>query len=67
MGVYTLKASQKIPASKEEVWDFIASPKNLKEITPDYIGVEIQTELPEKMYPGMISAVIFSNSMSLPL
>ena len=54
MGVYTLKASQKIPASKEEVWDFISSPKNLKEITPDYMGFEIQTELPEKMYPGMI-------------
>ncbi len=54
MGVYTLKASQKIPASKEEVWDFISSPKNLKEITPDYMGFEIQTELPEKMYPGMM-------------
>ena len=54
MGVYTLKASQKIPASKEDVWDFISSPKNLKEITPDYMGFEIQTELPEKMYPGMM-------------
>jgi ligand-binding SRPBCC domain-containing protein len=54
MGVYTLKASQKIPASKEEVWDFISSPKNLKEITPDYMGFEIQTKLPEKMYPGMM-------------
>lgn len=54
MGIYTLKASQKIPASKEEVWDFISSPKNLKEITPDYMGFEIQTELPEKMYPGMM-------------
>ena len=54
MGVYTLKASQKIPATKEEVWDFISSPKTLKEITPDYMGFEIQTELPEKMYPGMM-------------
>lgn len=54
MGVYTLRASQKIPATKAEVWDFISSPKNLKEITPDYMGFEIQSNLPEKMYPGMI-------------
>ena len=39
----------------EEVWDFISSPKNLKEITPDYMGFDITSEgLPEKMYQGMI-------------
>jgi len=53
MSMYQLKASQRIPATKEEVWDFISSPKNLKEITPDYMGFEIKGELPEKMYPGM--------------
>ena len=31
------------------------SPKNLKEITPDYMGFDITSDnLPEKMYPGMI-------------
>ncbi len=39
----------------EEVWDFISSPKNLKEITPDYMGFEITSKnLSERMYPGMI-------------
>ncbi len=39
----------------QEVWDFISSPKNLKIITPEYMGFEVtSTELPEKMYPGMI-------------
>ena len=39
----------------EEVWDFISSPKNLKEITPDYMGFDITSkELTDKMYPGMI-------------
>lgn len=55
MAHFQLKQSQKIPASMEEVWDFISSPKNLKEITPDYMGFDITSEgLPEKMYPGMI-------------
>jgi ligand-binding SRPBCC domain-containing protein len=55
MPYYQLKETQKIPASIETVWDFISSPANLKEITPDHMGFHIMTEdLPEKMYPGMI-------------
>lgn len=47
--------TQKVNASMEEVWDFISSPKNLKEITPDYMGFDITSKsLPEKMYAGMI-------------
>jgi ligand-binding SRPBCC domain-containing protein len=40
----------------EKAWDFFSSPENLKEITPDYMGFKIQTEIPPKMYPGMIIA-----------
>ena len=55
MAVYQLHTEQKIPASLDEVWDFISSPKNLKEITPEYMGFDITSEnLPDKMYPGMI-------------
>lgn len=55
MGFYQFKASQDIPASVDEVWDFISSPKNLKVITPDYMGFDITSEnLPLKMYQGMI-------------
>ncbi|MGE0637410.1 MAG: SRPBCC family protein [Bacteroidia bacterium] len=55
MAFYQFTATQKIPASVEQVWDFISSPKNLKEITPTYMGFEITSpNLPEKMYPGMI-------------
>ena len=43
----------------KEVWDFISSPRNLKEITPDHMGFDITSEdLPEKMYPGMIISYI---------
>ncbi|WP_044208731.1 SRPBCC family protein [Flammeovirga sp. OC4] len=55
MGFYQFKATQNIPASKEEIWDFISSPKNLKEITPDYMGFDITSEhASDKMYQGMI-------------
>jgi len=50
MAFYELKKKQFVPASIDRVWDFISSPKNLKEITPDYMGFDIMSEdLPEKM------------------
>ena len=55
MGFYQLKQTQKIKGTIDEVWNFIASPANLKKITPDYMGFNITSgDLPEKMYPGMI-------------
>lgn len=32
MAFYQLRYSQKIPASVAEVWDFIATPRNLKKL-----------------------------------
>jgi len=53
--MYQLKTEQFIPASIDEVWDFISSPANLKRITPGYMGFDITSgDLPAKMYPGMI-------------
>jgi ligand-binding SRPBCC domain-containing protein len=55
MAFYQIRKQQIIKASIDEVWDFISSPKNLKEITPDYMGFNVTSaSLPEKMYPGMI-------------
>lgn len=59
MGFYQFKQEMKVNASIDEVWDFISSPKNLKEITPEYMGFDITSkDLPEKMYPGMIISYI---------
>ena len=55
MAFYQFNKQQKINWSIDEIWEFISSPGNLKEITPDYMGFDIKTNnLPEKMYPGMI-------------
>ena len=41
--------------SLDEIWDFISSPNNLKEITPDEMGFTVTSkDIPEKMYPGLI-------------
>lgn len=55
MSFYQLTRSQNVNASLRAVWEFIASPKNLKEITPDYMGFDITSNgLPGKMHAGMI-------------
>lgn len=55
MGFYQLHKTQKVPATIDEVWDFISKPGNLKKITPAYMGFNITSKNgKEKMYPGMI-------------
>lgn len=55
MAFYQFYREQKINATLSEIWDFISSPRNLKEITPDYMGFDITSgDIPEKMYQGMI-------------
>jgi ligand-binding SRPBCC domain-containing protein len=55
MAFYQLIKKQTLPATIEEIWDFISSPRNLKEITPKHMGFDIISKnFSEKMYPGMI-------------
>tara|TARA_R110002073_G_scaffold139232_2_gene289289 strand:- start:66605 stop:67072 length:468 start_codon:yes stop_codon:yes gene_type:complete len=55
MAFYQFSQEQKVNTTIDELWAYISSPKNLQEITPDYMGFEITTtNLPEKMYAGMI-------------
>jgi ligand-binding SRPBCC domain-containing protein len=59
MPFYQFKTQQIIPANIEEVWSFISSPKNLKKITPSYMGFDITSSLKnDEMYQGMIISYI---------
>lgn len=59
MGFYQFEREQKIKASKQEVWEFMSSPSNLKKITPEYMGFDItSSNTAEKMYEGMIISYI---------
>lgn len=54
MKIYTLKAKQNLPISLEQAWDFLSNPKNLKTITPDYMGFKIISGADRNMFPGQI-------------
>ena len=55
MAFYQFERAQKLNTSKEDAWEFISSPANLKEITPAYMGFDITSKnKSEKMYEGML-------------
>ncbi|KZS42040.1 MULTISPECIES: SRPBCC family protein [Aquimarina] len=54
MKIYTLKAKQNLPISLDEAWEFLSDPRNLKTITPDYMGFQILSGADRKMYSGQI-------------
>jgi ligand-binding SRPBCC domain-containing protein len=54
-----LHASQELPITIKEAWNFFSSPENLKIITPDHMGFNITSQYPTKeMYQGMIISYI---------
>lgn len=53
--LYRFKREEEIYATKEEIWKFISSPKNLQEITPEDMRFEILNNSADgEMYPGMV-------------
>ena len=50
MAIYTLHKTQKLPISVDKAWEFLSDPKNLKTITPDYMGFEIRSGADRPMY-----------------
>ena len=54
MKIYTKSSKQNIPISLEQAWAFLSNPRNLKEITPPYMGFNILSGADREMYPGQI-------------
>jgi len=54
MKIYTLHAKQSLPISKQKAWDFLSDPKNLKVITPEYMGFHILSGADRPMFAGQI-------------
>ena len=50
----SLFRQQDLPISLEEAWAFFSRPDNLAKITPDDLGFEVTSRLPEQMYAGMV-------------
>jgi ligand-binding SRPBCC domain-containing protein len=54
MKLYQLKSTQFLPISLDQAWEFLSDPRNLKTITPDYMGFEICDGADRPMYQGQI-------------
>ncbi|WP_027127161.1 SRPBCC family protein [Gelidibacter mesophilus] len=54
MKIYTLHKKQNLPISLETAWNFLSDPKNLKTITPDYMGFNIIAGADRPMFAGQI-------------
>lgn len=54
MKIYRLHTVQKLPISLDEAWAFFSDPKNLKTITPDYMGFNIISGAEKQMFSGQI-------------
>jgi ligand-binding SRPBCC domain-containing protein len=54
MKIYTLHKKQKLPISIDKAWEFLSNPKNLKEITPDYMSFNIVSKIDRPLYTGQI-------------
>jgi len=50
----------------DEAWDFLSDPKNLKTITPDYMGFNILSGADRTMYPGQIIQYIVTPVAGIP-
>ncbi|MGB5509777.1 SRPBCC family protein [Robiginitalea sp.] len=54
MKLYRLHATQQLPITPEEAWNFLSNPENLQKITPARMGFQILSGTERPMYPGQI-------------
>ncbi len=65
--MYQIKRTQFIPTSIDTCWDFFSSPNNLSVITPEYMRFNVLTDVPTKMYEGLMIAYKVSPVLGIPL
>lgn len=66
MKIYQLKSSQILPISLPTAWNFFSDPKNLSKITPKWLNFEITSNLPERMYAGLIITYKVRPMLNIP-
>lgn len=66
MKIYTLHTKQNLPISVAQAWDFLSDPRNLKTITPPYMGFEILSGADRAMYPGQLIQYIVTPVLNIP-
>lgn len=67
MAIHQFTQEQFIKAPLNEVWDFISSPHNLQKITPPSMGFKVKTNVPDKMYPGLMIGYTVKPLLGIPV
>lgn len=67
MKIYSLRTKQNLPISLEEAWEFLSNPKNLKVITPDYMGFKTLSGDDRSMFSGQIIQYIVTPVLGIPM
>jgi ligand-binding SRPBCC domain-containing protein len=63
----TIKTEQLLPISLREAWDFFVSPRNLNAVTPKKLEFRITSDVPEKMYEGLIITYSIKPMLNIPV
>ena len=66
MKIYRFTKSQLLPITIDKAWAFLSDAKNLKKITPDYMGFNIIEKEDTKMYAGQIIQYIVTPILGIP-
>ena len=64
--MYQYTSRQELATTMEEAWTFLSDPKNLKRITPDYMGFDIIFGAERKMFPGQIIQYRLTPVLGIP-
>jgi ligand-binding SRPBCC domain-containing protein len=67
MKIYTLHTKQNLPITLEQAWEFLSNPKNLKTITPDYMGFKTLSGDEKPMFAGQIIQYIVTPVLGIPM
>lgn len=54
MKLHKIYRTQMLPVDVREAWNFFADPRNLADITPDWMQFRITSDVPDQMYAGLI-------------
>jgi ligand-binding SRPBCC domain-containing protein len=64
--MYQYTSRQELATTTEEAWSFLSDPKNLKRITPDYMGFDILSGAERNMFSGQIIQYRLTPILGIP-
>lgn len=67
MKIYQLYHRQTLKLSIDEAWSFFSSPYNLNDITPDFFNVRITSNVPDRIYGGLLISYRMTAPFGIPM